>query len=222
MSAKAFLSNPYYIPFFVFLLFFLLIATLTNFPSSFSCTLLLLPSYFIIMRKFTIITVLALLCNASLFAQNQYEVLVERPNEKSYKGIITREILQADSSFKWYTQNQKGYTPNVVALNGLKKNADSIQLIVFMGTWCEDSQNIIPKFYSLLEAAGFSQDRVTLIGADRNKKTFSHLAEAMNIKNVPTIIVMKNGKETGRVIEYGKSGMFDKDLGEVLNTSSSK
>jgi len=87
-----------------------------------------------------------------------------------------------------------------------------------MGTWCEDSQNIIPKFYSLLEAAAFSQDRVTLIGVDRQKKTYSHLAEALNITNVPTIIVMKSGKEMGRVVEFGKYGMFDKELGEILGS----
>jgi len=145
-----------------------------------------------------------------------YQVLVERPNEKSLKGIISREILMDDTSFHWYADNLKGYTPNKVALERLNQYKDSIQLLTFMGTWCEDSHNIIPKFFSLLEAAGFSRDRVTLIGVDRNKKTFSHLSEAMNIQNVPTIIVMKNGKEAGRVVEYGKYGMFDQELGEIL------
>ena len=152
------------------------------------------------------------------FAQNQYQVLSERPNEKSFKGIISREALVNDTSFSWYAANLKGYTPNEAAVAGLKKNADSIQLISFMGTWCEDSQFIIPKFYALLDAAGFPPNRITLIGVDRAKKTISHLAEALNIKNVPTILIMKNGKEMGRVVEYGKSGSFDKDLGDILNS----
>jgi hypothetical protein len=87
-----------------------------------------------------------------------------------------------------------------------------------MGTWCEDSHFIIPKFYALTDAAGFSQDRISLIGVDRNKKTLSHLTEALNVINVPTIIVLKNGKEAGRVVEYGKYGMFDKELGEIINS----
>ncbi|MEI9808442.1 MAG: hypothetical protein WDO16_11570 [Bacteroidota bacterium] len=40
----------------------------------------------------------------------------------------------------------------------------------------------------------------------------------MNITNVPTIIVMKKGKEVGRVIEYGKEGVFDKELAEIINS----
>lgn len=149
-------------------------------------------------------------------AGGQYEVLVERPNEKSLKGIISREILQTDTSFTWYAANLKGYVPHASALEGLKTNRDSVQLLVFMGTWCDDSHFIIPKFYALLDAAGFSQDRVTLIGVDRQKKTLSHLAEALNVKNVPTIIVLKNGKEAGRVVEYGKYGLYDMELGEIL------
>lgn len=153
-----------------------------------------------------------------VFAQNQFQVLVERPKEKSYKGIISQEVLVSDTSFKWYSENLKGYTPNANAIAELKKNADSIQLITFMGTWCEDSHFIIPKLYSLIDAAGFSKDRVTLLGVDRSKKTLSHLTKALNIINVPTIIVMKNGKEMGRVVEYGKYGMFDKELGEIIGS----
>jgi thiol-disulfide isomerase/thioredoxin len=161
---------------------------------------------------------LALVVLQTAFSQDQYQVLSERPNEKTYKGIISRQVLMADTSFKWYAENLKPYTPNADAVAALKKNADSIQLLVFMGTWCEDSHYIIPKFYTLTDAAGFSNDRITLIGVDRSKKTLSHLTEALNIKNVPTIMVMKNGKEIGRVVEYGKYGMFDKELAEIINS----
>jgi len=163
---------------------------------------------------------IALFSSSVAFSQTQYEVLVERPNEKTYKGIISRETLLNDTTFKWYAQNLKGYTPNASGVAAFKNNTDTtIQLITFMGTWCEDSHAIIPKFYSFLDATGFSTNRVTLIGVDRNKKTISHLAEALNIINVPTIIVMKNGKELGRVVEYGKYGLFDKELGEIITAA---
>ena len=171
-----------------------------------------------LMKKLMPVFILALLTCSVAFSQNQYETLVERPNEKSLKGIISREVLVNDTSFHWYAENLKGYTPNAAALEGLKKNKDSIQLLTFMGTWCEDSHSIIPKFFALTDAAGFSQDRITLIGVDREKKTLSHLSEALNVTLVPTIMVMKNGKEIGRVVEFGKYGMFDMELGEILNS----
>lgn len=160
----------------------------------------------------------ALVLTFTGFSQNQYQVLVERPNEKTLKGIISREVLSSDTSFKWYAENLKGYKPNAAAMEGLQKHKDSVQLITFMGTWCEDSHIIIPKLYSLIDMSGFPQNRITLIGVDRDKKTLSHLCEALNVTNVPTIIVMKNGKEVGRVIEFGKYGLFDMELGEILKT----
>jgi thiol-disulfide isomerase/thioredoxin len=170
------------------------------------------------MKKILPVFILALLSGSVVLAQNQFQVLVERPNEKSLKGIISREVLLGDTSFHWYAENLKGYSPHASALEGLKKNRDSIQLLAFMGTWCDDSQNIIPKLFALTDAAGFSPDRITLIGVDRQKQTLSHLAEALNVKNVPTIIVLKNGKEVGRVIEFGKYGLFDMELGEIIGS----
>jgi thiol-disulfide isomerase/thioredoxin len=150
------------------------------------------------------------------FSQNNFDIFSERANEKTFKGVISREALEKDTSFHWFTENQKGYKPNKDAVEGLKNNKDSIHLITFMGTWCHDSHDIIPKFYSLLDTAGFSNNNVTLIGVDRKKKTFSDLTGALNVTNVPTIIVMKNGKEIGRVVEYGKFGLFDMELGSIL------
>jgi hypothetical protein len=168
------------------------------------------------MRKMLPVFILTLFLANTGFGQHQYEILVEKPGEKTLKGIISRELVEKDTAFKWYAENLKGYKPNAKAVEGLKKHADSIQLLVFMGTWCEDSHNVIPKFFTLLDSSGFSKDRLTLIGVDRAKNTISHLTDALDVKNVPTIIVMKKGKEMGRVVEFGKYGMFDMELGEIL------
>ena len=170
------------------------------------------------MKQILPVLIISFFAGNAAIAQNQFQVLPDKNGGKIFKGIISREVLQSDTSFTWYAENLKGYTPDPVALAGLMKNADSLELLTFMGTWCEDSHFIIPKLYTLTDAAGFSRERITLIGVDREKKTLSHLSEALNIKNVPTIIVLKNGKEIGRVIEFGKYGLFDKELGEILST----
>jgi thiol-disulfide isomerase/thioredoxin len=170
-----------------------------------------------LMKKILIAIATMFLVSGSVFAQSQAEILRDSKGTKILKGIITRQELEKDTAFAWWAENLKGYTPQSQAVAELKKNTN-IQIIAFMGTWCGDSHFIIPKFYSLLDAAGFPETRVTLIGVDRDKKTISHLAEALNITNVPTIIVMNNGKEAGRVVEYGKYGVFDKELGEILAT----
>ena len=167
------------------------------------------------MTKKLIVVIGVFLLSGSIFAQSQAEISRDDKGNKILKGIISRNEVESDTAFAWWAENLKAYTPQSQAVAELKKNT-SIQFIAFMGTWCEDSHFVIPKFYSLLDAAGFPQDKVTLIGVDRSKKTLSHLAEALNIVNVPTIIIMNNGKEVGRIVEYGKYGMIDKELAEII------
>ena len=169
------------------------------------------------MKKIFIVIASILLVSGSIFAQSQAEISRDPKGIKILKGIVSRQELENDTAFSWYAENLKGYVPQSQAVAELKKNT-TIEFIVFMGTWCGDSHFIIPKFFSLLDQAGYPQNKVTLIGVDRSKKTLSHLAEALNIINVPTIIVMKDGKEAGRVVEYGKYGIFDKELAEILAT----
>ena len=165
------------------------------------------------MKKFLFIVIAFFVVKT---ASAQTEISWDGSGNKIIKGFMTRQQLVTDTAFAWYAQNQQGYTPNQDALKAFRANKDSINIIAFGGTWCGDTKYVLPRFLALTDAAGLSQDRITLIGVDRAKKTIHHLAEAFNVTLVPTIIVMKNGKEIGRVVEYGKSGMFDKDLGEIF------
>ena len=164
-----------------------------------------------------LLTAIILFIGFSVKAQ-QFQVTKEGP-DKILKGIITRADIANDSSFQWYKTNQAGYTPNATAVNALKAKGNSVQVIAFGGTWCDDTKVILPKFFSILDAAGFPESRLTLIGVDRSKKTISHLSEALNVVNVPTFIVLKEGKEIGRVVEYGKTGQWDKELGELVEAA---
>jgi hypothetical protein len=168
--------------------------------------------------KKAILTLVLTISLAAVASAQGFEVIMEASGKKILKGIISRDDIEKDTSYSWYAPNQKGYNPNSEALAAFRQYKDSIQLLVFMGTWCGDSHYIIPRFYALTDAAVFPQDRITLIGVDRSKKTLSHLTEALDVKNVPTIIVMKNGRELGRVVEYGKFGMFDKELGDIIRS----
>ena len=99
------------------------------------------------MKKILIVFIATILFSQVIFAQNQYEILPDRDGTKFLKGIVSKEVLLNDTAYsKWYTENLKGFNPNADAVLALKKNSDSLQLLVFMGTWCEDSHFIIPKF----------------------------------------------------------------------------
>ncbi|MFN2438064.1 MAG: thioredoxin family protein [Chitinophagaceae bacterium] len=165
-----------------------------------------------------ILFILSIIITQLVFAQPA-EITKDASGDKIIKGFMTKNDIAGDTAFTWYAQNQKGYVPEAKALQAFRAAKD-IHILAFAGTWCSDTKNLLPKFFALTDAAGFSQDWITLLGVDRNKKTVHHLAEAFKIINVPTFIVLKNGEEIGRVVEYGKYGMIDKELGEIINSSS--
>lgn len=166
------------------------------------------------MKKFLLIAIASVVSYIG-FGQNN-EVTFEKDGTKIVKGFLNKHDLVTDTLFKWFAENQKGYTPNANAVESFKIYKDSINIIAFGGTWCGDTKHILPQFYATVDAAGFPENRITLIGVDRNKKTIQNLSEAFGITNVPTFIVMKNGKEVGRVVEYGSYGLPDKEVGEII------
>lgn len=150
-------------------------------------------------------------------AQVQYETSNDPQNGlKTLKGILSIDVLKNDSAFAWMRNDISWYKPNAAAVSVMKEVKDTVQLMVFIGTWCEDSHIVFPQLLKLLNEAGFNYNRLTVIGVDRKKTTLGSLCEALGVNKAPTIVVMKGGKEIGRVEEFGSSGMYDKDLGEVL------
>lgn len=161
-----------------------------------------------------------LLCflGASLMPVNAFAQYLVRDSSgvKIFNGLLTKTDLEQEPSFIWMRNNISWYKPNADAVKHLARLQYKVHLMVFGGTWCEDSQIVVPQLFKLMDAADFPETCITLIGVERNKKTLSHLSEALNIDKVPTILVMQQGKEIGRVVEYGKYGVYDQELGEIL------
>ena len=145
-----------------------------------------------------------------------FEVLKDRDGSKMLKGILFKEQITQDTSFPWYAQNVKLTKPNADAVTAIATKADKISIVIFGGTWCEDTHQLLPKYLSLLQAAQFPDDRLTLIAVDRAKTTVANLHKVFNVTNVPTCIVFKDGKEVGRIVEFGKTTFVDKELGEMV------
>ncbi len=131
-------------------------------------------------------------------------------------GSFSKYILQNDTAFNWYNFSRNNYDPQPNVVARLAESAKKFKFIIFGGTWCEDTQNILPKFFVLQEKAGIPDENIALYGVDRSKHMIDNLASVMEITNVPTIIVLKNGVEVGRVVEYGPTGKWEDALLDLV------
>jgi thiol-disulfide isomerase/thioredoxin len=166
-------------------------------------------------KDIDIIAVCCLLAACGGLQKNHY-ITVPDAKTKVLKGIINHQILQQDSAFRWFTANQQWGSADANAVTIFNQNQHKFTLLVFGGTWCEDTQNLWPVFYRLVFKSGYPTQKITLVAVDRNKQALNQLAQQYHITHVPTFIVLQHGKEVGRVVEYGTQGAIDKELGQIV------
>jgi thiol-disulfide isomerase/thioredoxin len=171
------------------------------------------------MKKGLLVMMICLGASAVLFAQAQYEIIKDEkhPEQHILRGIINKYLVQNDTTYNWYGSSQTAYKPDTATVSTFSRNKDKVQFVVFGGTWCEDTQFILPKFFKLQEMSGVPDNNISFFGVNRAKRSLSSITDAFNVTLVPTIIIMKGGKEIGRVVEYGKTGKWDKELADILN-----
>jgi len=132
-------------------------------------------------------------------------------------GEVNSAGLEAAPYGDWFQPAYQAYQVDKTALANTK--LEGVELLVFVGTWCEDSQRELPHFYKILDHLGFPKKRLRVIALDNHpdrRKTSPDGAEkGWNIEYVPTFILLKNGQELGRIVETPMVSL-EKDMVGIL------
>ena len=135
-------------------------------------------------------------------------------------GPITIDELKNKPYEEWFTVEYDNYNPFVKTTDQLKPLLQGVDIQVFMGTWCSDSQMQVPAFYRILDTVGF-KGKISVIAVDEDKKTPSGSATDNEISYVPTFIFYKNGKEINRIVEAPVDFLED-DMLTILSGAAYK
>lgn len=152
-------------------------------------------------------------------AQNT-EITMDTKGKQIWVGNIAISALAANPDFEWFGENKKNYTPDPKSVEILSNHKEDVYLLIFGGTWCDDTHQILPHYIAWIEAAAFPESHITIIGVDRQKVSVGNLSKTMNITNVPTAIIFKDGKEIGRVLEFGETGDPIAEVAKIIESST--
>ncbi len=130
-----------------------------------------------------------------------------RTGEISSSELISRYIKFAHH-YESYQQDQTE-ADNFARLK-------NIEIIVFFGLWCHDSQRELPRLLKLLEASNFPKNKLKLITIDTNKTVPSEYAEQFKVKYTPTIFVTQNNQIIAKVVEKPKETLAKDILAQIL------
>lgn len=131
-------------------------------------------------------------------------------------GKSNRNGLSIDAFKEWFDPGYTNYEVDPETSEKLKPLLKNVSIMVFMGTWCEDSQRDVPHLYKILDKVGFDETKLTLINVSEEKTTPQRFEDGNDIFNVPTIIFNKNDTELGRIVEYPIETL-EKDMLAILS-----
>jgi len=151
----------------------------------------------------------------TLFGQRLETALDEKSRKPMLVGIAVRADIMKDSYGEWYAQEYEDYEINHDLVIASRDFLDSIEVQVFLGTWCEDSRREVPRFFKILDEMGWSENQMQMIMLDRNKTSGYGLEKDKNIHHVPTFVVYKERQEIGRIIET-PTETLEEDLFNIL------
>ncbi|MCO4800256.1 MAG: thioredoxin family protein [Colwelliaceae bacterium] len=127
--------------------------------------------------------------------------------------LTSEELFSSHESFLFSYDH---FTISEKDISSVKQWPDTIRIEVFFGTWCHDSQREVPRLLKLLNHN--STILVDLIGLDYQKTEPQGLTVSKDIKYTPTIIIYKNNKEVGRIIERPNLSLVA-DMTDIINRS---
>jgi hypothetical protein len=128
--------------------------------------------------------------------------------------IDKNKILATGQEWK---DNYMNYRVDESFLETLKtKIGDNLKIDVYLGTWCSDSLNNVPKFIKIIDTVGEDNIPVNYYNVERKpSKDVKYFVEDLKVERVPTFIFYRDGKEIGRIVENPKNSLLE-DFLEII------
>ncbi|HTH31977.1 MAG TPA: thioredoxin family protein [Lacibacter sp.] len=176
------------------------------------------------MKQF-IISALMCVCTTILFGQPLNKISKDRNGNPMLEGCCTREALLQEPFASWFVPNYNSYHVDSVVALQLKPYIGNRTFVLFLGTWCGDSKREVPRLYKIFDYIGMQPEQVKLVMVSNHdsayKQSPTHEEQGKNILRVPTLLVLENGNEINRFVEYPVESL-EKDLLHMLSRKGYK
>ncbi len=171
------------------------------------------------MKYFFILLTIFLFGPCLLQAEEQMPPPADTPDfykNDNHNFIPAGEVTRAQIlTLKVFNYNYVEYVPKSDPVQAIHNILQPVEIKAFFGDWCIDSKKHVPALIKTLEFADNANLKVTYINVTPDKKNPAELLNGWNIVSLPTLIVLQDGKELGRIVETPKSGI-DQDLTAIL------
>lgn len=145
-----------------------------------------------------------------------YTIMTDQTGATVIQGTFTRSVLEEGELFPWFRTQYAEYRMDSITVEQMRPLAKELRVLIVAGTWCGDSRREVPKQLKILDALGVTEDRITMVGVDRTKKSADSTTLLNRIQMVPTTIFFRGTQELGRIVEFPHESQ-EKDLLKLLS-----
>lgn len=127
-------------------------------------------------------------------------------------GPTTRSEIE--ETLPDWRASAEGATFDRESARALANVAPGAEVDVYLGTWCSDSRREVSRLFRAMEEVSSPPFALRFIAVGRDKR-----APGIELEYVPTIIVRRDGREVGRIVERAPRGI-ERELLDLLNGDS--
>lgn len=159
---------------------------------------------------------ISIFISCAILPHRTAEQTAQRPSSTPMlTGWLTAK--QLCGQLQKYEIGKVQYQPDPEPVEQLKKFSQDAHILVFLGTWCPDSEREVPRFLKIMDMIQNERIKYQLFGLDRSKRDAEGFAQKHQIEFVPTFIVLHGNQEIGRIVEQPMVSL-EHDLVEILAT----
>ncbi len=136
-------------------------------------------------------------------------------------GEFSRDQLENSNHNGWFVENYNAHPLNKALVSQIDSLFNDIEVTIYMGTWCEDSQREVPGFFKIIDALEANDQVQPIVGLNEDKVSHDGSAEQAGVTNVPTFIFSKDGEEINRIVEFPIISL-EQDILDILQEKGYK
>ena len=136
-------------------------------------------------------------------------------------GEFSRDQLENSIHNSWFVENYNAHPLNKSLVSQIDSLFDDMEVTIYMGTWCEDSQREVPGFFKIIDALEANDQVQPIVGLNEDKVSHDGSAEQAGVTNVPTFIFSKGGEEINRIVEFPIISL-EQDILDILQEKGYK
>ena len=169
--------------------------------------------------KYQVIFLLLVLGASSAFSQQPHQETSDKNGNFALVGHIDVDQLKAEPFKEWFEVFYDYHELDKEQIDGFASDLMKYHILVFMGTWCSDSQREVPGFIKILKEAGFPMEQLKIVAVHDEGPLYKTSPNGeqwgLQIKRVPTFIFLKDGRETNRIVESPVESL-EKDIYQII------